>query len=167
MATDPRTHDAVVVGGGHNGLVTAAYLARAGRRVLVLEARHRVGGAAETAELGGVRVPRLADTVGRLRPSVVRDLDLKSHGLRLVAPDIRVFAPQPDGRAITLWSDQARTVDGLPIRRPGAQLVPGGLAPVEEPGVRDPEEIRNNLTRHLSGVRSGRAEAQYNDGGLV
>ncbi|MGY4102991.1 ATP-binding protein [Nocardia sp. R16R-3T] len=61
----------------------------------------------------------------------------------------------------------ARTVGGLPIRRPGAQLVPGGLAPVEEPGVRDPEEIRNNLTRHLSGVRSGRAEAQYNDGGLV
>ncbi|MEV5838378.1 ATP-binding protein [Nocardia sp. NPDC052112] len=62
---------------------------------------------------------------------------------------------------------EARTVGGLPIRRPGAQLVPGGLAPVEEPGVRDPEEIRNNLTRHLSGVRSGRAEAQYNDGGLV
>ncbi|MEV4129086.1 ATP-binding protein [Nocardia sp. NPDC049707] len=62
---------------------------------------------------------------------------------------------------------EARTVGGLPIRRPGAQLVPGGLAPVEEPGIRDPEEIRNNLTRHLSGVRSGRAEAQYNDGGLV
>ncbi|MEV6134981.1 ATP-binding protein [Nocardia sp. NPDC051990] len=62
---------------------------------------------------------------------------------------------------------EARTVGGLPIRRPGAQLVPGGLAPVEESGIRDPEEIRNNLTRHLSGVRSGRAEAQYNDGGLV
>jgi len=58
-------------------------------------------------------------------------------------------------------------VGGLPIRRPGAQLVPGGLAPVEEASVRDPDEIRNNLTRHLSGVRSGRAEAQYNDGGLV
>ena len=86
---------------------------RAGRRVLVLERRERVGGAAETAELGGVRVPRLADTVGRLRPSVVQDLDLRSHGLRLVAPDVRVFAPQPDGRAVTLWSDQARTVDGL------------------------------------------------------
>ncbi len=105
--------DAVVVGGGHNGLVTAAYLARAGRRVLVLERRDRVGGAAETAELAGVRVPRLADTVGRLRPSVVRDLDLRSHGLRLVAPDVRAFAPQPDGRAVTLWSDQARTVEAL------------------------------------------------------
>ncbi|WP_280306270.1 sensor histidine kinase [Nocardia neocaledoniensis] len=59
----------------------------------------------------------------------------------------------------------SRTVGGLPIRKPGAQLVPGGLTPAEEAGPRDPEEIRNNLTRHLSGVRSGRAEIQYNDGG--
>jgi phytoene dehydrogenase-like protein len=106
-------HDVVVIGGGHNGLVTAAYLARAGRRVLVLERRQRVGGPAETAELGGVRIPRLADTVGRIRPSVVKDLELRSHGLRLVAPDVRVFAPQPDGRAVTLWADTTRTVDGL------------------------------------------------------
>jgi len=106
-------YDAVIVGGGHNALVTAAYLAKAGQRTLVLEARERIGGAAETAGFGGVRVPRLADTVGRLRPSIVKDLDLRSHGLRLVAPDIRLFAPQPDGRAVTLWSDQARTVDGL------------------------------------------------------
>lgn len=110
MATIP---EAIIVGGGHNGLVTAAYLARAGRKVLVLERRGRVGGAAETSELGGARVPRLADTVGRLRPSIVRDLDLRAHGLRLLAPDVRVFAPQPDGRAVTLWSDQARTMDGL------------------------------------------------------
>jgi len=106
-------YDAVLVGGGHNALVTAGYLAKAGRRVLVLEKRPRLGGAAETSELGGARVPRLAHTVGRLRPSVVRDLDLRSHGLRLVAPDVRVFAPQPDGRAVTLWSDQARTVEAL------------------------------------------------------
>jgi phytoene dehydrogenase-like protein len=113
------TYDAVVVGGGHNGLITAAYLARAGHRTLVFEARDRVGGAAETAELGGVRVPRLADTVGRLRPSVVKDLGLRGHGLRLVAPDVRVFAPQPDGRAVTLWADQARTVEGLGDWSPG------------------------------------------------
>ena len=112
MATD-RDYDAIVIGGGHNGLVSAAYLGRAGRRVLVLERRGHVGGAAETADLGGARVPRLADTVGRIRPSVVKDLDLRGHGLRLVAPDVRVFAPQPDGRAVTLWTDQGRTVDGL------------------------------------------------------
>jgi phytoene dehydrogenase-like protein len=112
MATTDR-YDAVVIGGGHNGLVTAAYLAKAGRRVVVLERRGHVGGAAETAELDGVRVPRLADTVGRIRPSVVKDLDLRSHGLRLVAPDVRVFAPGPDGRAVTLWNDVGRTADGL------------------------------------------------------
>ncbi|WP_028477633.1 sensor histidine kinase [Nocardia sp. CNY236] len=60
----------------------------------------------------------------------------------------------------------ARTVGGLPIRRPGAQLVPGGLTQEEDTAGRDPEEIRSNLTRHLSGVRSGRANVQYNDGGL-
>ena len=109
----PNQYDVVVVGGGHNALVTAAYLAKAGRRTLVLERRSGLGGAAETAVLDGARVPRLAHTVGRLRPSVVRDLDLKAHGLRLAAPDVRVYAPQPDGRAVTLWADQARTVDGL------------------------------------------------------
>jgi len=113
VAAPGRSYEAIVIGGGHNALVTAGYLAKAGRRVLVLERRGQVGGAAETAELGGVRVPRLADTVGRIRPAVVKDLDLRSHGLRLVAPDVRVFAPQPDGRAITLWTDQARTVAGL------------------------------------------------------
>ncbi|MFI5714203.1 ATP-binding protein [Nocardia sp. NPDC051750] len=62
-------------------------------------------------------------------------------------------------------SSDSRTANGLPIRRPGAQLVPGGLAPVEDEAPRNPEEIRSNLTRHLSGVRSGRADAQHNDGG--
>ena len=113
MAGQGRAWDAVVIGGGHNALVTAAYLAKAGQRTLVLEQRDRLGGAADTAELGGVRIPRLAHTVGRLRPSVVSDLDLRAHGLQLAAPDVRVFAPQPDGRAVTLWTDQARTVDGL------------------------------------------------------
>jgi phytoene dehydrogenase-like protein len=113
VASPGRGYDAIVVGGGHNALVTAAYLAKAGKRTLVLERRTHVGGAAETADLGGVRVPRLADTVGRIRPTVVKDLDLRAHGLRLVAPDVRVFAPQPDGRAVTLWTDQARTVAGL------------------------------------------------------
>lgn len=106
--------DAIVVGGGHNGLVCAGYLARAGLRTLVLERRDTPGGAAATAALEpGVRVPVLADTVGRLRPAVVRDLRLRDHGLRLVAPAVRVFAPQPDGRAVTLWADVSRTATEL------------------------------------------------------
>ncbi len=110
---DPRW-DVVVIGAGHNALVTAAYLGKAGLRTLVLERRERAGGAADTSELAkGVRVPTLAHTVGRLRPSVQRDLDLKRHGLTLVAPDVRVFAPSPDGSAITLWSDVGKTAGGL------------------------------------------------------
>jgi phytoene dehydrogenase-like protein len=113
-ATRQTTYDAIVVGAGHNGLVAGAYLARAGLRVLVLDRRERVGGIADTVEIApGVRAPGVAQTVGRLRPSVVRELDLRAHGLVLIAPDVRVFAPQPDGRAITLWTDLARTAEDL------------------------------------------------------
>ncbi len=113
MAPD-TAYDAIVIGAGHNGLVAAVYLARAGVRVLVLERRDRVGGIADTVDLApGVRAPAVAQTVGRLRPSIVRELGLKAHGLSLVAPEVRVFAPQPDGRAITLWADPAATAEGL------------------------------------------------------
>src|SRR6266404_449214 len=110
----PGAWDAVVIGAGLNGLVAAAYLARAGLRTLLLERRERLGGAADTTELGPhLRVPALAHTVGRLRPSIQRDLGLKGHGLSLVAPDVRVFAPGPDSEAIVLWDDVARTAAGL------------------------------------------------------
>jgi phytoene dehydrogenase-like protein len=110
-------YDAIVVGGGHNGLVTAAYLGKAGLRTVLLERRETVGGAAGTSELApGVRVPTLAHTVGRLRPSIVRDLDLKRHGLSLVGPEARVFAPGPDGDAVVLWGDVAKTAEGLRAR---------------------------------------------------
>src|SRR2546422_5542377 len=105
-----KTLDAVVVGGGHNGLVAAAYLARAGRSTLVLERRERVGGILANDELApGFRAPAFVHTVGRLRASVAGDLALQAHGLTLIRPDVRVFAPQPGGRAITLWADAART----------------------------------------------------------
>ncbi|HKF86042.1 MAG TPA: NAD(P)/FAD-dependent oxidoreductase [Candidatus Limnocylindrales bacterium] len=114
MATRTTAYDAIVIGAGHNGLVAAAYMARAGLKVLVLEARDRVGGATVTEELmPGVRVPSLAHTVGRLRASIARELELGAHGMALVAPECRVFAPQPDGRAVTLWSDLGATVDSL------------------------------------------------------
>ena len=109
--------DAVVIGGGHNALVAAAYLAKGGLRTLVLERRDRVGGAVDTSALGAhLQIPTLAHTVGRLRPSVQRDLELKQHGLSLMAPDVRVFAPSPDGTSVTLWDDVARTADGLRSR---------------------------------------------------
>ncbi len=107
-------YDAIVVGAGHNGLTAAAYLATGGLRVLVLEARDRIGGATVTEELApGVRVPALAHTVGRLRPSVARELALTKHGLSLVSPEVRVFAPQPDGRAVTLWADLGKSVEAI------------------------------------------------------
>jgi phytoene dehydrogenase-like protein len=107
-------YDAVVVGGGHNGLVTAAYLAKAGLRTILLERRATLGGTVETRTLDdGSRAPGLFHTVGRLRPAVYRELDLGSRGLSLVAPEVRAFAPQPDGRAVTLWAANDRTAADL------------------------------------------------------
>jgi phytoene dehydrogenase-like protein len=109
-----QRYDAVVVGAGHNGLVTAAYLARAGQRVLVVERRDRVGGILDETELApGVRAPAVVDDVGRLWPSVVDDLQLSTHGLRLIRPEARAFAPNLDGPGLTLWADPRRTADEL------------------------------------------------------
>ena len=106
--------DAIVVGGGHNGLVTAAYLAKSGLRTLVLEKRDRLGGLASTVEIAdGTTAPLFFHTVGRLRPSIAGELRLYDQGLALVAPEVRVFAPRADGRAITLWSDPSRTANEL------------------------------------------------------
>jgi phytoene dehydrogenase-like protein len=114
VSSNGAAWDAVVIGGGHNGLVCAAYLARGGLHTLLLERRGVVGGAATTSELApGVRVPRFAHTVGRLAPTVVRDLDLTRHGLRLVQPAARVTSIRPDEPPITLWSDGARTATDL------------------------------------------------------
>ena len=161
----PTRYDAIVVGAGHNGLTAAAYLATGGLRVLVLEARDRIGGATVTEELApGVRVPSLAHTVGRLRPSVARELGLTKHGLSLVSPEVRVFAPQPDGRAVSLWGDLAASVDALarlvrrrrdlvrrvrpPRARPGA--VPG--RPRRRGAARDPDA---GLRRRAPGPAAG------------
>ncbi|MGH2682446.1 MAG: phytoene desaturase family protein [Actinomycetota bacterium] len=119
-------YDAVVIGAGHNGLVCAAYLARTGLRVLVLERRDRPGGAADTVKIArGFQVPAAAHTVGRLRGSVVRDLQLAEHGLRLIEPEARAFLPGRDGRGLTLWSDPGRTARELAALSPAdAQAYP-------------------------------------------
>lgn len=109
-----KRHDAIVIGAGHNGLVTAAYLAKAGRKVLLLERRERAGGILDTEEIApGVRAPGIVHTVGRLRRSVVSDLGLANHGLVTLDPPVRVFAPQPEGPPLTLWADAGRTATEL------------------------------------------------------
>ncbi len=106
--------DAIVVGGGHNGLVAAAYLGRAGLRTLLLEQRQTVGGAVGTSEIApSARVPRLAHTVGRLTPAIARELQLSRHGLRLVQPAALATSVGGEGAPITLWNDPARTAAGL------------------------------------------------------
>ena len=102
--------DAVIVGGGHNGLVTAAYLAGAGLKVLVLERRGRVGGASVTEEpWPGYRVSTAAYVTSLLRPDVERDLELKRHGLVVYPQDPPYFQPYPDGRYLMIWNDAAKT----------------------------------------------------------
>jgi len=102
----PDTREVVVIGGGHNGLVTAFYLAKAGYKPLVLERRAEPGGAAITQEFHpGFRCSILAHTAGPLRPDVVRDMQLEKHGLRLIKPDVGVVALSPDGRALILHND--------------------------------------------------------------
>ena len=111
-------YDAIVVGGGHNGLVTAAYLAKAGLRTLVLERRARAGGLLATEEIApGVRAP-VADGVGGLRDDVIRDLGLGARGFHAIEPEVVAFAPSTDGPGITLWRDPVRTATEL---RAGAQ----------------------------------------------
>src|ERR687885_788585 len=107
-------YDAIIVGAGHNGLVTAAYLARAGWRVLVLERRHLVGGACVTeAVFPGYRVSTAAYLVSLLQERVVRDLELRRFGYQVLPKDPAYFAPYRNGRPVFLCADQARSVAGI------------------------------------------------------
>jgi phytoene dehydrogenase-like protein len=106
--------DAVVVGAGHNGLVAAAYLARAGLSVEVFERRDIVGGACVTEELWpGVRASPGAYTLSLLRERIITELDLASHGLEVFPHEPYLFAPLPDGRKVVTWSERRRTREQL------------------------------------------------------
>ncbi len=110
MIATARRFDAVVVGGGHNGLVCAAYLARGGLSVCVLERRAVLGGAAVTEEFHpGFRNSTASYTVSLLNPKVIRDLKLAEHGLRIVERPISNFLPLPDGRHLTVGGGLAAT----------------------------------------------------------
>lgn len=109
--TSPEKYDAVIVGAGHNGLVAATYLARAGQRVLVLEARDVVGGACVTEELiAGSRWSSCAFIAGLLRPEIIADLELGRFGLELYQGDALSFSLFPDGSHLMMWKEMDRTI---------------------------------------------------------
>ena len=105
----PARYDAIIIGGGHNGLVNAAYLARAGKKVVVLERRHVLGGAAVTEEIfPGFKFSVCSYVVSLLRPEIIRDLDLPRHGLEILPLD-GTFTPMPDGDYLWRVNDHAKT----------------------------------------------------------
>ena len=124
-------YDVIVIGAGHNGLVTAGYLAKAGRRVLVLERRDCVGGAAVTEEVfPGFRFSTCADGSGYLCEEVRRDL---KPDVEIFNADPVVFAPQPDGSRLAIWRDPAKTAAEIePFSRADAERYPQFIAFVEK-----------------------------------
>ncbi|HTO86412.1 MAG TPA: NAD(P)/FAD-dependent oxidoreductase [Thermoanaerobaculia bacterium] len=110
MSADAKSHyDAIVIGGGHNGLVTAAYLARAGKSVLVLERRHVLGGAAVTEEVfPGFKFSVCSYVVSLLRPEIIRELDLPRHGLEILPLD-GTFTPMSNGDYLWRVNDHFKT----------------------------------------------------------
>lgn len=126
----------VIIGGGHNGLTTAFYLAKAGVKTLVLEKREIVGGAAVTEALApGYRCPTLAHAIGPLRDAVVRDMRLAARGIEFIRPDPRLVALSPDGRALVFSTDVGRTAQAIrPFSDADAARYPDFCAVLERLG---------------------------------
>ncbi|HEV7683731.1 MAG TPA: NAD(P)/FAD-dependent oxidoreductase [Pyrinomonadaceae bacterium] len=107
-------YDTIIVGGGHNGLVAACYLAKAGLKTLVLEQRDIVGGAAVTEEIHpGFRCSTLADSAAPFFPQIIKDLRLHQHGLEVITPAVKVLALAPDSHHICIYNDTTQTIREL------------------------------------------------------
>jgi len=142
----PQAVDVLIIGGGHNGLVAAGYLAKAGLKVTVLERRAVVGGACVTEEIHpGFHVSSTSYVVSMFRPQLIRELELERFGYRTIAFDPQFFAPFPDGKHLFIWQDTERTVqeiarfskrDAEAYRRWGEFW--DGLAEIVEPTVLAP-----------------------------
>lgn len=112
--TNTDSRDIIIIGGGHNGLVTAFYLAKAGFKPLVLERNSQVGGAAVTDEFHpGFRCSTLAHTAGPILPGVVADMQLEKYGLKMITPEVCVTALSPDGRALSLYQDLGKSAQEI------------------------------------------------------
>jgi phytoene dehydrogenase-like protein len=146
----PPHYDCIVIGAGHNGLVTAAYLAKAGRKVLVLERRDVVGGACVTEEAWpGCKVSTAAYVNSLFRPEIVRDLDLPRHGFQMLPRDPSSFTPFPDGRSLLMGPDaeltrrevsrfSKRDAEALPLYEAMIDRLARALDPVIDGELPDP-----------------------------
>ncbi len=109
-----KKYDAIIIGAGHNGLVTAAYLARAGKKVLVLERRHVIGGATVTEELyPGFKYSTCAHVCSSLHPTIIQELELNKYGLQILPFDPILIALVQDGRPLSIWRESRQTIEEI------------------------------------------------------